>query len=48
VVSQTQKNVIQLKTTMRYMHLSPHGTDHMIRVLERGPGVDQMLDRPQI
>ena len=22
--------------------------DHMIRVLERGPGVDQMLDRPQI
>lgn len=26
-----------LKTTMRYMHLSPQATDHMIEVLERVP-----------
>lgn len=31
-----------LTTTMRYMHLSPHSTDAMIGVLERGAGVEQL------
>ena len=30
-----------LKTTQRYMHLSPEGMDGMISVLERGAGVEQ-------
>jgi site-specific recombinase XerD len=36
-----------LKTTMRYMHLSPHGIDSMIRVLEDGAGVEQVPARGQ-
>ena len=34
-----------LKTTQRYMHLSPHGTDAMIGVLERGAGVEQVSNK---
>jgi len=30
-----------LKTTQRYMHLSPHGMDSMISVLEQGAGGEQ-------
>lgn len=34
-----------LTTTMRYMHLSPHSTDAMIGVLERGAGVERDSQR---
>jgi len=34
-----------LKTTQRYMHLSPEGMDGMISVLERGAGVEQQSTR---
>lgn len=34
-----------LTTTQRYMHLSPHGTDAMIGVLERGAGVEQVSNQ---
>jgi len=36
-----------LKTTQRYMHLSPEGMDGMISVLERGAGVEQQSTRGQ-
>jgi len=34
-----------LKTTQRYMHLSPEGMDSMISVLERGAGVERKSNR---